>query len=329
MSRIALLFFSLFLTAVLFIVAAVRWRHNEMSESNGADTNVAAAADDDCGAYLSHNPSLLPEKLVESESKSLSRSDFPTLTVEGSHFDAVTVKGWERPDIQLTVCKVAAAPSKERAAEILKRISVEVAGGRLSARGPAITSSVFVQNARVMDGAKFKTSGDETFWLVHYFLRVPHDLEVSVGAESGDISLGGLSGRVRARSENGGISLSGVGGSVEARTDNGGITLDGGWGEVRLRSDNGGVDIRLAEGAWRGGALEASAENGGLTVEVPPRFSSTIEAVTSAGTPLRCELQGCGPARRDGGRQRLRVGDAEPSVRVSTENGELRIRPTR
>jgi hypothetical protein len=332
MTKLTILITVLLAAAVLFIATAGRRRHNEMSESKAEGTGAApaeTATPADCNEYLTHNPSLLPAKLVESERKDLSRSDFPTLKVEGRQFDAISVNGWERPDIQLTICKVAAAANKERATDILKRVTVEAGGGRLSSRGPAITSSVFVQNAKVTGDAKFKTSGDEAFWLVHYFLRVPRDLELSLDAESGDIRLEGLSGRVRARSENGGINLSGVGGSVEARSENGGISMSGGWGDVRLRSDNGGIDIRLDEAQWRGGALEAGAENGGLTVEVPPRFSSSIEAVTSEHGSLRCDLEGCGPARQEGGRLRLRVGEAEPAVRVSTDNGELHITRSR
>jgi hypothetical protein len=313
--------------AVLFAATAGRRRHNEMAESKAEEAgapHAETAAPADCNQYLTRNPSLLPAKLVESERKELPRSDFPALTVEGRHFDAISVNGWERPDIQLTVCKVSAAANKERASDILKKVAVEAAGGRLSSRGPAITSSVFVQNAKVTGGAGVKFSGDETFWFVHYFLHVPRDLELSLNVESGDIRLEGLAGRVRARSENGGIKLSGVGGSVEARSENGGISMSGGWGDIRLRSDNGGIDIRLDEAQWRGGALEAKAENGGLTVEVPPRFSSSIEAVTSGRASLRCDLEGCGPARNDGG-WRLRVGDAEPAVRVSTTNGDLHI----
>lgn len=328
MTRFTMLIPVLLAAAVLFAAAAGLRRHNEMSESKTEEAGAPlaeTAALADCNEYLTRNPSLLPAKLVESERKELSRSDFPALTVEGRQFDAISVNGWERPDIQLTICKVAAAANRERGADIIKRVTVEAMGGRLSSRGPTITSSVFVQNAKVTGGANLKPSGDETFWFVHYFLHVPRDLELNLDAESGDIRLEGLSGRVRARSENGGIELSRVGGSVEARSENGGISMSGGWGDIRLRSDNGGIDIRLDEAQWRGGALEARAENGGLTVEVPPRFSSSIEAVTSERASLRCDLEGCGPARRDGGQRRLRVGDAEPAVRVSTSNGDLHI----
>src|SRR5438105_2039497 len=100
----------LLLVAVLFLIALNLRRHNDMSEGKAQSAPASGAADggaaEDCREYLSRSPSLLPVQLVEAEKKSLSRSDFPALLVEGNRFDAISVRGWEQPHIQLTVCKI-------------------------------------------------------------------------------------------------------------------------------------------------------------------------------------------------------------------------------
>ena len=63
----------------------------------------------------------------------LSKSQAPTLEVEARSHSSVHVRGWDRPDYTVEVCKFAVAGSRSEAEQRLRSIAVTRTGARLSA----------------------------------------------------------------------------------------------------------------------------------------------------------------------------------------------------
>jgi DUF4097 and DUF4098 domain-containing protein YvlB len=290
--------------------------------------------DEDCQRLYDHSYFDHSVKLVAEDTQTLSRSSVNAINVEGSTNGGVSIKGWDRPDILVKACKLAAAESKEEAQALLNQVSISTEGGKIFSRGP--------------DGSE---RGKHT-WVVRFMIYVPRDLTVEASVHNGGLSLQNLAGRVNARAMNGGISLQSSGGMenvidlfaqnggialsktegrINARTTNGGISLSGGSGEVKLESQNGGIVINLPESSWSGQSLEAHSNNGGLVLQVPQGFGSGIEAETSRNARLDCRLPECAGDQAEGSdsRKRVRINGASPVVRVSTNNGSLQIVPAR
>jgi len=263
----------------------------ESSQKIVWQTADGSALDEDCRELLEHRFSLLPVQLVSVEQRKLSPSSFPSLRLEGGDNDAVSIKGWDQPEISLKACKMAAAKVKEQALQVLNGISVTADNGKISSGGP---------------------TGGEGFWGVQFILYVPKDMGLDLSTHNGDIRLSDLTG------------------DINARTENGGLTLNETRGRVKAESGNGGIDIRLPGGKLQGEGLEAKSGNGSLKLEVPAGFSSTIEAETLGRTSIECLVKGCVTQDSDRDRKRVRIGDSGPPlVRVSTGNGDLRIIPAR
>ncbi len=270
--------------------ASMKTSAQESSQKVVWQTADGSALDQDCRDLLEHKFSLLPVQLVSVEQRKLSRSAFPSLRLEGGDNDAVSVKGWDQPEISLKACKMAAAKTKEQALQVLNGISVLAENGKISSGGPTA----------------------EGFWGVQFVLYVPRDLGLDLSTHNGDIRLSNLAGE------------------INARTENGGVTLNETRGRVKAETGNGGIDIRLPEGKLQGEGLEAKSGNGSLKLEVPSGFSSTIEAETLGRTAIECLVKGCVTQDSDRDRKRVRIGDSGPPlVRVSTGNGDLRIIPAR
>src|SRR5438128_423457 len=60
-----------------------------------------------------------------------------TISVDGRQNGGVSVKGWERNEIQVRARIQSAALSQPEAEELSKQIKIETAGGRIFANGPA------------------------------------------------------------------------------------------------------------------------------------------------------------------------------------------------
>lgn len=263
--------------------------------------------------------------------QTLSRDAVQVLDVEGSRNGGVSIKGWDKPDIMVKACKMAAADDDATAQALLSQLTISTAGGKIRAHEP--------ENSK---------SAARASWVVQFLIFVPHDLNIEASVHNGGLALTKLTGPVKGRSQNGGIainrsgssiytielhavnggiSLSDVEGRINANTDNGGITMARGSGEVKLESQNGGIVLRLSEGGWVGQSLEARTQNGGLVLQVPAGFNSGIEAETSAHSRIECRLPDCpqDQGESEGRQKRVQLGGAVPVVHVSTRNGSLQI----
>jgi hypothetical protein len=173
------------------------------------------------------------------------------LAVDAAPNGGISVRGWDRAEIQVRAKVTANADTQQEADAIAAGVRVLTEGGRLRSEGPA-------------------TDG-RGGWSVSF--------EVMAPAQHG----------LTLRTKNGGISVTGVHADIDMETVNGGITLAGVNGEVRGRTNNGGVQIDLSGDGWIGQGLDVQTHNGGVRLSVPDGYSAHLEAGTTNGG-VRCDF---------------------------------------
>jgi DUF4097 and DUF4098 domain-containing protein YvlB len=211
----------------------------------------------------------------------------------------VRVRGSDRADFEVVVCKAAASKTE------LDAIVMSREGETLSVRGPA---------------------GRD--WVGYLLISAPRSAAMELSAENGPIGLSGLTGRVSARSENGPISVSDSSGDIDARAENGPISALGDGGRLRLSTENGPIAVKLSGASWNGEGLDARAVNGPVSLSVPAGYRSGTRVESLGHSPFDCRGDACGGMRRtwDDDKKRIELGDGPVVVNLATENGPVSIR---
>ncbi len=173
------------------------------------------------------------------------------LAVDATPNGGISVRGWDRAEIQVRARVTANADTQQEADAIAADVRVLTDGGRIRSEGRAWVS--------------------QGGWSVSF--------EVMAPAQHG----------LTLRTKNGGISVTGVHADIDMETINGGITLSGVNGEVRGRTNNGGVQINLSGDGWIGQGLDVQTHNGGVRLTVPDGYSAHLEAGTTNGG-VRCDF---------------------------------------
>ena len=173
------------------------------------------------------------------------------LAVDATPNGGISVRGWDRADIQVRARVTANADTQQEADAVAAEVRVLTDGGRIRSEG----------RSWVGRGG----------WSVSF--------EVMAPAQHG----------LTLRTKNGGISVTGVHADIDMETVNGGIKLSDVNGEVRGRTNNGGVQIDLSGDSWIGQGLDVQTHNGGVRLSVPDGYSAHLEAGTTNGG-LRCDF---------------------------------------
>lgn len=209
-------------------------------------------------------------RLVERESKTFTVSGTPRLNVQT--FDGnITVRGWDKQEVQLTVSKRAASEQQMRGIQL-----------RTDQNGAAINiiadfDKTFASRA---PGVSYTNA------LVNLDVYVPRNsmLRLSSGdgrleleGVNGDLNLNTGDGRIEVRDSRGGlvaktgdgrIEVENFNGSVEARTEDGRIILDGRFAQLAARTGSGIILLTLPTDS--NATIETDAESveneGGLTL---------------------------------------------------------------
>jgi len=163
------------------------------------------------------------------ERRLLSISSQGRLSVTASQAGGISIRGWNRPEARLTVCKFAAAATLTEARNVLGSVSVTAAhDGRISPRGPALTA--------------------DRAWWVHMILEVPRATALELAAANGGIAVRNMIGRIQAQTTNGRISLASCIGEPHLQTEGGGILVDHAGGNAEMQEASGaGIHIHKAD----------------------------------------------------------------------------------
>jgi DUF4097 and DUF4098 domain-containing protein YvlB len=149
-------------------------------------------------------------------------------------------------------------------------------------------------------------------------VRVPIGTDVMVGSASGDVTLEGELGSVRATTASGDVDAADVA-SIDARSLSGKLRVGRSRGTVRLRTKSAGIHVSRAEGEVRAATVSGKVRVDGAAAGVTLKtVSGRIDAVLTAPHDATVETVS--------GRMTVHVPRAaRPNVRVRTVSGKRRV----
>ena len=248
------------------------------------------------------------EAVMETEERTITKADAPTLRVRPNANGGVQVQGWDKDTYSVTSCKFAANydGSTQRT---LTQITLSVRGGEVSTNGP-------------------RDDGD---WTAFLLIRAPKASVIDLETQNGPLSLYSVDGKLTARATNGPITLRDFSGDADMRASNGPITVSGSAGNVRIHTENGPISINLKGTTWSGSGLTADAQNGPLTLSVPSDYKSSFSVESRNYSPMSCHASICDKAQKtwDDNNRRIEYGGSPAMIRLSTVNGPVSIQSSR
>lgn len=244
----------------------------------------------------------------DTQTFTVAKASASPLEVSARDRSSLYVRGWDRPDYSIEVCKFAVASSQSAADSELRAVSVNRTGARFTASGP---------------------SDSDARWHVAIFIHAPKDAAVTLDTSNGPVDARDVNGKLTLHAVNGPLALERCSGAIQAETVNGPISMSGGSGDVHLIASNGPISVRLADSAWSGAQLEARTSNGPLSVVLPSGFTSGVRVETSGHAPVSCAADACSGARTEGSRffpHTIQLNGSSDVIRLSTRNGPVSVR---
>lgn len=225
-----------------------------------------------------------------------------SLDIESAKNGPLKVRGSDRKDVAITICKAVGAESDTEARTLLSQVKLVTDGGRISVAGP-----------------------EEGRWSAALIIEIPRAQALSASGQNGPMSLQDLGGQVNVRVHNGPLAMDRVTGTLHAEANNGPVTLKHGAGDVEINANNGPLDVELTGASWNG-HLTASTHNGPLQVRLPKSFASGVEVDSGSG-PFACNLDSCGELRRSwpGQGQHVKIGGDPVLVHLRADHGPVAI----
>ena len=232
----------LLLVVALFAFTASLYAERQII---GGEQDHSAPQTGDCEHFFTTTFTNFPAEANEQEQREISLVGVDRLRVLASSEGGVSIRGWNRSNARLVVCRTAVAETKEQANQVLSSISVSHRDGEISAKGPSFDA--------------------KQAWWANVILYVPRRTALDIQATNGGVALRNLSGRVSAKTTNGGISVASSSGSFKIETDSGGITLDRVTGRVEANSRAGAIALKVDDSTTVP-TIEARAGGGGSII---------------------------------------------------------------
>ena len=163
---------------------------------------------------------------------------------------------------------------------------------------------------------------------VRFELRVPAGTEYnfdSLSSASGNVSVEGVQGKVRARTASGNVSVRQARGSIDATSASGNVEVQGVSGAVNARTASGDVDVELLAQS-PADEMKFATASGNVTVRAPANFDAEVEMSTASGSlktdfPLKVEDHLWGNGKKASGR----LGSGSCRVKLSTASGDVNL----
>ncbi|MDT4898588.1 MAG: hypothetical protein QOH25_3665 [Acidobacteriota bacterium] len=195
-------------------------------------------------------------RLVERESKIFNVSGTPQINLKT--FDGyITVQGWDKQEVQLTVNKRAASEQQMRGI----RVQTNQNGSAIN-----ITADFDDNFARQESGINFTNA------VVNLEVYVPRSSIVRLSSGDGRLELNGVNGNLDLNTGDGRIDVRDARGHLIAKTGDGRIQVENFDGDLDARTGDGRIilDGRFAQ-------LAARTGSGSILLTVPSDFNATIE----------------------------------------------------
>ena len=274
------------------------WDHRRsVSMSNGRHEPVTDCSD----LHVRFDDS---EAVMQSEERTVTKAEAPTLRVRPHANGGVQVQGWDKDTYSVTSCKFA-ANYDGGAQRLLAQMTLSVKNGEVSTSGPS----------------------DDSDWTNYLLIRAPKASVIDLETANGPLSLYGVDGKLTAHATNGPITLRDFSGDADVRATNGPITITGSSGNVRIHTENGPISINLKGTTWTGTGLTADAQNGPLTHSVPSDYKSSFSVESRNYSPMSCHASICEKAQKtwDDNNRRIEFGGSPAMIRLSTVNGPVSV----
>lgn len=248
------------------------------------------------------------DAVMETEERTVTKAEAPTLRVRPHKNGGVQVQGWDKDTYSVKSCKFA-SNEDGGARRILAQMTLSISNGEVSTNGPS----------------------DEGDWTVYLLLRAPKASVIDLETANGPLSLYSVDGKLTAHATNGPITLRDFSGDADVRAANGPITISGSSGNVRIHTENGPISINLKGTTWSGTGLTADAQNGPLTLSVPSDYKSSFSVESRSYSPMSCHASICDNARKtwDDNNRRIEYGASPAMIKLSTVNGPVSIQSSR
>lgn len=229
---------------ILLLIAAAAPAVAAERQIIGGRQNHAVAEVGDCEHFFTTTFTSFPAEASEQEQREFSLAGVDQLRVVASNEGGVSIRGWNRPNAKLIVCRTAVAETKDHAQQVLDSIDVAHRDGEIAAKGPSFDSS--------------------HAWWANIILYVPRKAALDIQATNGGVALRNLSGKVSARTTTGGVSVASSSGTFKIETESGGITLDRVSGRVEAVSHDGAIALKVDDA--RVPTIEARTGGGGSII---------------------------------------------------------------
>ncbi len=157
-------------------------------------------------------------------------------------------------------------------------------------------------------------------------LAVPDTVALDLATTNGSVSVTGMKRGAAVSTSNGGVTALDTGGALDIATSNGAVTIAVHRGDAAVETSNGAVECDLAELAPTGTATFETS-NGSVTLWLPEDVSASFDCQTSDGD---ITVSGFNNIRFDTSERTHKtgtIGSGAATVRVSTSNGDIVIRP--
>ena len=116
---------------------------------------------------------------------------------------------------------------------------------------------------------------------VSFTVTMPHQLDLDVHTDNGQIDVVGTTGDCDVQTQNGAVRVVAAEDHLKAQAANGSITVDSPAEEVKLRTTNGAMTARLINEHQVSGSVKT--ENGGIKLSLGKETGAMIQARTSNG----------------------------------------------
>jgi DUF4097 and DUF4098 domain-containing protein YvlB len=174
-----------------------------------------------------------------------------------------------------------------------------------------------------------------------FTVSLPRGVKLLASTGNGEVDVRGASSNVRASSGNGEVNVSG-GTEVQASSGNGEVSVEGAQGEVEASTGNGTIRVRTSTGpvsAHTGNGsidvemrslskmddMDFTTGNGSITVAFPSNLSARIDANGSFRN-FETEFPLDMGRGFSGNHIRGTIGRGDANIRLSTGNGQIRLR---
>ena len=297
-SRKLLPILGMLIWAAVALTAASHARPHPRAVNLVARQDFAIGACSDLHISVSHH-----DAIVQSEERTITKSEAPTLRVHAEPNGGIQVQGWEQDTYSVTLCK--AAEIGFDADSLLSNIHLTFQNGEIGVSDP----------------------GSHNRWSAHLLIRAPKAASLDLQVHNGPVSLYRVDGNLRVRAENGPVTVSDCTGELDLSSHNGPVTLEGNSGRQSVHTENGPVTVTLRGDSWSGPGLEARATNGPVTLQIPSGYKSGVLLESDGHGPFRCQASVCSEGRKswDDDRKRIEFGSGPTLVRVSTVNGPVSV----